>query len=62
MNVENIFTNNGIDHIEENLLSYIKGGLSNDNNESSGCCDWQFSCNHRGKQEDLEARNYIQFS
>lgn len=64
MNIKSIFISKEIDQLEENLLNYIKGGRSSiDQNQSSDCCDLQFSCNHRGKKEkETEKEDSIQFS
>lgn len=60
MNIEKRVISNDTEQVEENLLTYIKGGnLSTEQEESSECCGLQFACNNRGKKEDVQ--DVIQF-
>lgn len=60
MTIEKKAISNDTEQIEEDLLTYIKGGnLSIEQEESSDCCGLQFACNHRGKKEEIQ--DVIQF-
>lgn len=43
----------GIEKVNSNTLSHVKGGIS-DPAEEEKCCDIQFSCNNKGGKESIK--------
>ena len=43
----------GIEKVNSNTLSHVKGGIS-DPAEEEKCCDIQFSCNNKGGKESTK--------